>query len=128
MDERIANLEDRMNSIQCSLDVLPDILTRCLQQHFDQLNIGGSAAASVRPRTHLPPGSGGGGGSAAGSQQQLHPQIQNNPVQPPPPPAQQHNPAPPYAEVDFLAGNNGKSFIHWALSLIDTVIYRIDET
>lgn len=28
MDERIANLEDRINSIQCSLDVLPDILTR----------------------------------------------------------------------------------------------------
>ncbi len=28
MDERIANLEDRMNSIQCSLDVLPDILSR----------------------------------------------------------------------------------------------------
>ena len=28
MDERIASMEDRMNSIQCSLDVLPDILTR----------------------------------------------------------------------------------------------------
>ncbi len=28
MDERIANLEDRINSIQCSIDVLPDILTR----------------------------------------------------------------------------------------------------
>ena len=28
MDERIANLEDRMNSIQCSIDVLPDLLTR----------------------------------------------------------------------------------------------------
>ncbi len=28
MDERIANLEDRINAIQCSLDVLPDILTR----------------------------------------------------------------------------------------------------
>lgn len=28
MDERIANLEDRMSTIQCSLDVLPDLLTR----------------------------------------------------------------------------------------------------
>ena len=31
MDERIASMEDRMNSIQCSLDVLPDILTRSVQ-------------------------------------------------------------------------------------------------
>ena len=30
MDERIASMEDRMNSIQCSLDVLPDILTRSI--------------------------------------------------------------------------------------------------
>ncbi len=28
MDERIANLEERMNAIQCSIDVLPDIMTR----------------------------------------------------------------------------------------------------
>ena len=35
MDERISNLEDRINSIQVSLDVLPDILTRCIQQQFE---------------------------------------------------------------------------------------------
>lgn len=35
MDERIASLEDRINSIQVSLDVLPDVLTRCIQQQFE---------------------------------------------------------------------------------------------
>ena len=35
MDERISNLEERINSIQVSLDVLPDILTRCIQQQFE---------------------------------------------------------------------------------------------
>merc|ERR1719264_90685 len=35
MDERIASMEDRMNSIQCSLDVLPDILTRCLVKQLE---------------------------------------------------------------------------------------------
>ena len=39
MDERISNLEDRINSIQVSLDVLPDILTRCIQQQFDTNNV-----------------------------------------------------------------------------------------
>ena len=34
MDERIASMEDRMNSIQCSLDVLPDILTRSILISF----------------------------------------------------------------------------------------------
>ena len=38
MDERISNLEDRINSIQVSLDVLPDILTRCIQQQFEFTN------------------------------------------------------------------------------------------
>ena len=28
MEERLVNIEDRMNTIQCSLDVLPDILSR----------------------------------------------------------------------------------------------------
>lgn len=36
MDERIANLEDRINSIQVSLDVLPDVLSRCVQQQLEQ--------------------------------------------------------------------------------------------
>ena len=35
MDERIASLEDRINSIQVSLDVLPDVLSRCIQQQFE---------------------------------------------------------------------------------------------
>jgi hypothetical protein len=35
MDERISNLEERINSIQVSLDVLPDILMRCIQQQFE---------------------------------------------------------------------------------------------
>ena len=29
MDERIANLEDRLNAIQVSMDMLPDLLSRC---------------------------------------------------------------------------------------------------
>jgi hypothetical protein len=28
MDERIANLEDRLNAVQVSLDLLPDLLSR----------------------------------------------------------------------------------------------------
>ena len=28
MDERIANLEDRLNAIQVSMDMLPDLLSR----------------------------------------------------------------------------------------------------
>ena len=39
MDERISNLEDRINSIQVSLDVLPDVLTRCIQQQFEYNNM-----------------------------------------------------------------------------------------
>ena len=39
MDERISNLEDRINSIQVSLDVLPDVLTRCIQQQFEYNNV-----------------------------------------------------------------------------------------
>jgi len=38
MDERIANLEDRINSIQCSLDLLPDILTRLVSSRARSLS------------------------------------------------------------------------------------------
>jgi len=36
MDERIANLEDRINAVQVSLDVLPDLLTRYAMEQIKQ--------------------------------------------------------------------------------------------
>ena len=64
MDERIASMEDRMNSIQCSLDVLPDILTRCLVKQLEifQQQQGSSS--------HSGQGPGGGGGQQQQQQQQ----------------------------------------------------------
>ncbi|TRY67586.1 hypothetical protein TCAL_03736 [Tigriopus californicus] len=108
MDERIANLEDRMSTIQCSLDVLPDLLTRCMQQQFDQFSAGHGST-------------GGAGGSAPNpSPGQPLPQLRkfaNNPSSTAhhnsssaTPTTVAHNPtsgpaAPPYQEVDFFADN-----------------------
>lgn len=60
MDERIANLEDRINAVQVSLDVLPDLLTRCIQQQFDQLHqlqqrSGGTLLPQVSPQGSVGP-------------------------------------------------------------------------
>merc|ERR1719188_1428435 len=115
MDERIASMEDRMNSIQCSLDVLPDILTRCLVKQLEifqqqqQLSSGSSSHPGQGP---------GGGGGLGGLQQQpgqrriLMSQgvVNSNPPSTSSAAAAAFAaaaantaapPAPPYSEVDF---------------------------
>jgi hypothetical protein len=51
MDERIANLEDRLNAIQVSMDMLPDVLSRCIQSSFEHVS---SATALVASSSSTP--------------------------------------------------------------------------
>ncbi len=41
MDERIASLEDRINAVQVSLDVLPDLLSRLVLTGLPDFFVGG---------------------------------------------------------------------------------------
>lgn len=58
MDERIANLEDRINAIQVSMDMLPDVLSRCIQTQFEHMSSAvGSSSAVASTRVAVGPSS-----------------------------------------------------------------------
>jgi len=63
MDERIANLEDRLNAIQVSMDMLPDVLSRCIQSSFEHMSSATALVASSSSTAAI--------AVAAGSNQQV---------------------------------------------------------
>jgi hypothetical protein len=66
MDERIANLEDRLNSIQVSMDMLPDVLSRCIQSSLEHMSSATALVASSSSTAAIAVAAGSTGQQAAG--------------------------------------------------------------
>ncbi|XP_071743732.1 small conductance calcium-activated potassium channel protein isoform X14 [Lepeophtheirus salmonis] len=138
MDERIANLEEKIGNIQVSLDILPDLLSRCIQQALttnnnngpnNNSNAGGTSPGnnsnnpcrkSLQPQQLAPPHGASCTLGTASSQQQTQ-QVSSNTTptsyqypttasQPSAAPLQiQHQPPPPFPESDLFSNPSSTS-------------------
>uniref|UniRef100_A0A0K2TYP9 Calmodulin-binding domain-containing protein n=1 Tax=Lepeophtheirus salmonis TaxID=72036 RepID=A0A0K2TYP9_LEPSM len=138
MDERIANLEEKIGNIQVSLDILPDLLSRCIQQALttnnnngpnNNSNAGGTSPGnnsnnpcrkSLQPQQLAPP-HGASCTLGTSSSQQPTQQVSSNTTptsyqypttgsQPSAAPLQiQHQPPPPFPESDLFSNPSSTS-------------------